>query len=58
MKKDIGTEACQPDWLLVGDEMYDMPFVGQCFAQLRCEHATSTKCWVTNNANVHDQVFE
>ena len=58
MEKNIGTEPSQSHRLLVGNEMYNMPFVGQCFTQLRCQHATSTKCWVTNNTNVHDQVFE
>jgi hypothetical protein len=58
MEKNIGTESGQSYRLLVGDKMNDMPLVGQRFAQLCCQHATSTKCWVTNNANVHDQVLE
>jgi hypothetical protein len=48
--KNIGVESIQPYGLLVGDEMYLVPFIGQRFAQLRSQYAASAKCGITNDA--------
>src|SRR6188768_3725766 len=52
--KYVGMKATEAHGLLVGNEMYIVPLISQCLAQLRCQNATAAKGWVTYNAYIHE----
>ena len=51
--EDVGVEFIEPDWLLIGDEVYLVAFVGQCFSQFCRQYAASAKGWITDNSYTH-----
>jgi hypothetical protein len=55
--KNIRTEDIQPHWLLVGDEVHAVAFIGQRFPEFRRQNTTSAKGWVTNNPDSHNTIF-
>jgi hypothetical protein len=50
----IGIELDQPHWLLIGNKMYLVALVCKRLSQFGGQYATSSKSWITNNADPHE----
>ena len=51
--EDIGTEASQPDGLLIGDEVDIVPFVRKGLSQFGCQDTAPPESRITYDPNIH-----